>query len=452
MKIRNRLALVFTLSTAFILLGVSLSVYYMALSARKNDFYSRIQERVTVTEKLVLEKENLEPAVYQDIREKFLHTLPDEVEVVEPLSNLAQLDTDRFPAPFLEELKANGYARFQIDDTQGIGQVYAQQGQSYAVIVTAVDQYGIAYTGDLLWLLVIGFGVSVLSVFISGRLFASHALKPIAMKIRQAQNIGAGNLNQRLEVYNKHDELGQLAMTFNGMLDRLQEAFELQRNFVRNASHEIRNPLTAIIGEGEVVLERDRSPEEYKAALINIITEADRLNDLVNDFLDLTRAGSGENMEVVRVDELLWAAHAALDKTRPGHHIKLDLSQMPEDPAGLQVEGNAHLLTVALINLLDNACKFSNNQPVEVSLSAQNGHAQVHINDQGIGIPATDRDRVFEPLYRADNARAFNGTGLGLSIVNRIVTLHNGSLELRSAPGQGTTVSIAIPSGSAAAA
>lgn len=454
MKIRNRLSIVFTLVAGLILLVVSATVYYLSAVSRQSYFAGRLQERVKITEQLYLEKDNLEPDVYQGIRDKFLHTLPEEVELVEPLDQMKIgspiAEANQLPKVFLERLLQEGYAEFESGKRQGVGQIYNRQNEQYAVVVIAVDQHGLAWSRKLRDLLVVGALLSILLVFVLSRVFAQKALKPIAKKIRKAQTIGASNLHQRLEVYNKKDELGQLAIAFNELLDRLEQAFDLQKEFVRNASHELRNPLTTILGEAEVVLERERSKEEYVASVQNIAQEAERLNELVNHFLDLTQTGFDDlenNNARLRLDEVLLVTKATMDKLHPDNKINLDFAALPEDASELIVRGNPDLIKVALTNVMDNARKFSHNEPVVVSLKVKNQQVHVAVADEGVGIKAGDLDRIFQPLFRADNARSFKGTGLGLPMVHRIMELHGGNIRVDSKLGVGTTVSLLFSQG-----
>lgn len=452
MKIRNWISNYFTLLAGIVLIAVSGVAYYASASYRQTNFFTRLNERVTVTEQLFLEKERLSSAVYQEIRDKFLHTLPEEIELVGPLDELIGKATDslakELPSKFIAELQETGYSEFQQGSQQGVGRVYNEGGQQYGVIVMAMDRYGQEHIRNLLHILLIGLITGVLLMWIASRAVARHSLKPIARKIQKAQQIGASNLHLRLRVFNPKDELGQLALAFNNLLDRLETAFAWQKNFVRNASHELRNPLTAILGHAELVLNKPRSPEEYVAALTLIQQESKRLKMLVNNFLEFTQSDSNQAkslQEVLRLDELLLEAKSTVNLTRPNNQIKFDFSQLPEDSLDLVVNGNGHLLQSAIVNLLDNACKFSEDKPVIITLSFTPTHTKVAIQDQGIGIPKNEHLLVFQPMHRAENSRSYQGSGIGLAIAQRVIEMHRGRIELTSKPGEGTLVTLILP-------
>ncbi|MGD1845642.1 MAG: ATP-binding protein [Salibacteraceae bacterium] len=452
MKIRNRLSNFYTLVAGSLLMIISIVIFFASSSYRENAFYQRLSERVQVTEQLFLEKESLSAEVYQSIRDKFLHFLPEEIEyvgTVEQFEKVAQDSlVDVLPSDFVAEVQESGFAEFHKGTKQGAGRLYTHNNRRYAVVVIASDQYGLAYINRLRNLLVVGVGIALLLIWVTSRAVARQALKPIAKKVREAQMIGASNLHLRLEVHNSKDELGQLAIAFNDLLDRLEKAFNWQKNFVRNASHELRNPLAAILGHSELVLRKTRSKEDYVEALQNIHREASRLNHLVNNILQLMPVKDSDmlpSQERLRLDELLLEAQETLRLTRPNNQVRVDWDNMPEDPNSMEIEGNANLLQSALVNLLDNACKFSNNQPVEVAFQQVHNAIELSIRDHGIGIPPEEREKVFQPLHRAGNARGYKGSGLGLALAQRIVELHHGAIELDPRDEEGTRVNLKFP-------
>lgn len=450
MKIRDRLALIYSLAVATVLLALSLFVYYFAATFREREFSNRLAERLIITEQLFLEAENLPESVYQDIRENFLHTLPEEIEIVLPTDSAHTRDSllRHFSADFVEVLLAEGEVQFSGSNWQVMGRVYETTRGSYAVLVAATDVFGITKLNYLRKILIFGVLFSLIAVGLIARYATRQALLPIAETIRKARDIGASNLYLRLEVFNERDEIGELALTFNELLSRLETAFLIQKQFVSNASHEIKNPLTAIMGEAEVVLEKRRTPDEYIDSLQRISREADHLDALVSNLLHLANIGSDETQlrkDPIRIDELLWEVVESLGFRFPKHQIQIDLSALPEDPQQLEFFGNASLLSTALTNLLENASKFSHYKPVVVGISIQEEEILIRIKDQGIGIPESETAFIRQPFYRATNAREFKGFGMGLSLTDRIVAMHGGRLTLENQPTQGTIATIRLP-------
>ena len=450
MKIRNRLALIYSIAVATVLMALSLFVYYFSATFRAKEFSNRLAERLVITEQLFLEAGNMPESMYLDIREKFLHTLPEETETVLWVESAGVRDSlvSLTSAAFADKLLADGEALFESNNRQGVGKIYDTSGGRYVVVVIATDVFGITKLNYLRKILIFGMLISLVAVGLISLYATRQALLPIADTIRKARDIGASNLHLRLEVFNERDEIGELALTFNQMLDRLETAFNIQKQFVSNASHEIKNPLTAIIGEAEVILEKRRSPEEYIEALHTIGRQADHLDALVSNLLHLAKTGFDDaalRKDRIRIDELIWETVQSLSFKDPAHQIQVERLTLPEDPGELEISGNTSLLSTAIVNLLENAGKFSHYQPVTVRLEAGEGKTRIQIEDQGIGIPESEAAYIMQPFYRASNAREFKGFGIGLSLTDRIIHMHGGSLELQKGTHKGTVAIVILP-------
>lgn len=447
MKIRDRLALFLTLSAAGVLLVISIIIYFSSSFYRKQGFINELKVEAKLRQQQ-WQKTNFQGNLQdsQDIRSGV--GLNEKKSLILPLKDKKRTEDSLkavFPAGFVEELFRTGYAEFHENENEGIGWLFQQQKDNILVISAANDRHGKAQLNNLRSLLIGGFFLSLPLLYLFGRLSARQILKPIAGKIQKARRISASNLHLRLNVYNEKDEMGQLAITFNEMLDRLETSFEMQRNFISNASHEIRNPLTAILGEAEVCLERRREPEEYIESLQKISREADRLDALVNNLLSLAKKGFNETQlvqEEIRLDEILLEARMRVDKAYPESRIRLDFSGLPKNPDLVTINGNSNLLRVAFTNLIENACKFSANKEVLVHLSASEKATYIQIIDKGVGIPQDEVKNIFQPFYRARNARSFKGFGIGLSLTDKIIRLHKGQMDIFSEEGKGTTIEI----------
>jgi signal transduction histidine kinase len=296
-----------------------------------------------------------------------------------------------------------------------------------------------------LLLLVLGLA-GLLAALLGSWAIAGRALRPIAHMITSAQTIARSrDFAHRLTVPRHRDELGQLATTFNTMLGSLGQAYQAQQRFVGDASHELRAPLTAIQANLEL-LERmpDMPPADRQEAVAEASREAHRLTRLVADLLTLARADAGSGLRCQRV-ELDQVVLAVLQQARHlvhGQQVGVGLLEP------LWVQGDPDRLQQLLLILVDNAIKYTPaGGQITLSLCRQEGRAVLTVQDSGVGIPALDQPHVFERFYRADPARARDpgGSGLGLAIARWIVDQHGGEITLTSAPGQGTTVTVALP-------
>jgi two-component system, OmpR family, sensor kinase len=299
-----------------------------------------------------------------------------------------------------------------------------------------------------------------------GWVLAGRALRPVDRVTAAAAAIASGDgtatsLSSRLLVPPTNDELSRLSATFNAMLDRLQASFRAQERFVGDASHELRTPLTAIRGNVDVLLRqvrlgrRDLDPTELTPALDDIRRESDRMRRLLEDLLLLARADADAGKEPVgtttihhepvRLDEIAAEAVRSAAALASGQVLEL------EAPRGVEVPGDPDRLHQLMMILLDNAIRHTPpGGRIRVAVVATaDGQARIAVRDEGEGIASEHLPHLFERFYRADGARgrASGGTGLGLAIAQTICRAHGGEISVTSAPDQGATFLVTIPSG-----
>ena len=446
MKISTRLAVTFSVISSAIFIAFGVAVYLLSANHRVDEFQERLKQRVEVTEKIFLEKESFELDELEKVMEEFLHTLPEETEeVLEIVPNHQPVYNYNYPNHVKDKLATNNTVIFEEAEVQGRSKIFKIDGKDYLVIVTAVDHVGTEYLSFLKNLIIILVLIGVPLIFLAGFIATNRALLPITKKIDKANTIGASNLDQRLIVHNAGDELGKMAIAFNKLLDRLQASFEAQKSFIRNASHEIRNPLTAIIGEAEIATSKSRTIEEYQQSLTVILNGGETLNTTVNNLLQLSKVAASEDQikyRLLHFDEFLSEAKESFDFINPLNQITLDVSG---ETGMYPFMGNKNLLKTAVINLLDNACKFSSNSKVEVFLAPQIDRLRLTIKDKGIGIEQADIEKIMRPFFRGNNAIKIKGSGIGLSLSHKIVELHQGTLEIQSQVEIGTEVHVELP-------
>lgn len=286
---------------------------------------------------------------------------------------------------------------------------------------------------------------------------ARNALAPVATMTQQARQLGARNLHERLAVENVDDELGQLAITFNDVLDRIERAMRQQRQFTADASHELRTPLAIIRSEADVTLDGgERTAGEYRESLTTIRDGSEQMSKIVNDLFLLARADAGETLPrpgLLYVDELILDTVRSMRAIAVSRGITVDVVA----PGGVAYAGDEALLRQALVNLLDNAIKYAGERTtVRVSLDSLDRALRIAVADEGPGIPDGDKPFVFDRFYRVSETRgthmsAFGaGAGLGLAIARDIVELHGGTLTLRDTHPDlhsGATFEVLLPTG-----
>lgn len=446
MKISTRLAITFSIIASVIFIAFGLTIYVFESNYRQQSFQERLKERVVITEEIFLEKESFSPIDFEKITNQFLHTLPEETEeVIQIQKNVKPVFKNKYPKEVKSDLSKNNTLEFEYSEIQGESRIFNVKGKDYLIIVTAVDHVGLENLSFLKSIIIILVLLGIPLISIGSFIIARRALLPISKKIDKANTITATNLHQRLKVHNPNDELGNMAIAFNKLLDRLEASFEAQKAFIRNASHEIRNPLTAIMGEAEVINSRVRTTEEYQKSLTTILSEAETLNLTVNNLLQLSKVNANEesiNYQTLQFNDFLIEIKESFDFLNPKNQV---LVSVENDNKEFSISGNKNLLKTAILNLFDNACKFSSNNKVEVILKKDKNWLILTVKDIGIGIEKNDIEKVVTPFYRGNNVIKIKGSGIGLSLTSKIINLHEGVLEINSEIGIGTEVQVILP-------
>ena len=293
-----------------------------------------------------------------------------------------------------------------------------------------------ASNNTVIALLIIWFGMSA-SFFV-----AIRVIKPVTALSKEMSRISENNLKMRVVVPNSKDEIATLAIVFNKMIDKLEKAFESQKNFSADAAHELRTPLTAMIANIEVCqLNEQPSLQEYRDTLDEVLQNAGRLETLVNDLLMMNAANNVILYEIVDARELTERIIVELTPIAGGIRFYNQIGS-------IKLMGNEFLLYRAFFNLLHNAVKY--NKPggeVIVDGMAMDNMSVITVSDTGIGIPTEQIDKIFNSFYCVDKSRSreLGGSGLGLAIVKSIIEKHNGRIDVRSEPGVSTTFTVCLP-------
>jgi two-component system OmpR family sensor kinase len=306
---------------------------------------------------------------------------------------------------------------------------------------------------DMLRLVALAFVGLVLVVtcgaYLGGWWLAASVVRPVHAIIDHAEALQAGSLSQRIDTKAVTSEYARLIQVLNSMLSRLEGAFESQRRFVADASHELRSPLTAMRGELELALRRERSGEEYRSSIASTLEEAERLSRITEDLLTLARSDSGMiRAELRRVDvsELVGEVVERIGARARVEGIDLTF----EATAGSTALADPDLVTRVAWNLLDNALKFSLSEgAVRVSVDRDDRTVVMTIDDSGPGFGEGEAEQVFGRFYRVDRARTpgarSSGTGLGLAIVRAAAEAHGGTVRAMNRPEGGARVVVEIP-------
>jgi signal transduction histidine kinase len=450
MLIRNKLILRFTLLVLAIQLGFSAFIYYFHEATREQRFSQRLAGKGTMTARLLL-RQQPDDVVMRSIRRRDLFTILDEqISIYDPDDHLIYTSADslsqRLNSFYLSRVEPGKPVQFTDGDLEVVGVTHEYNGRYYRVFAAGRDQFGLLQLDKLRLILLVGNAGALVLIILAGWYFADESLKPMARVVGQVERITAGRLSLRVDEGNGTDEIAQLAVTFNQMLARVEQAFEMQKNFLSHASHELRTPLATALGTLETSYAYDTDLTEAKQSTASAVEELKHLVGLTNALLALAKAEDASfRRDTVRLDECLTQALTYCQSKYPTRTVQLEFGELPttgDDP--FLVLGNEQLLTTALLNLLDNACKYSTST-VQVCLGYREANLDVTVQDAGIGIAATELSRVTSALYRAENARYAPGYGLGLTVTQKIAERHGGTLTLVSVPDLGTTATLSLP-------
>jgi len=448
MKIKNRLSLYFTAISAIVLLIVEVVICITFNSLVKSDFYDHLMVRAYVAAQRYLEADEISADSLSHVNGRYLQALPNEVIRFYDDKNSASFIRDKnqfWTNTVINAVRKQKQAAFAEGERQTAGIYYNDNQGNFVILVSAIDRAGKKRTTDLIEsMAILLVGVTAAS-FIISRWFAQKSLQPIDKVIEQMQKVSAGNLSLRVDEGNGKDEISELAHNFNLLLEHLENAFEMQQTFVINASHELRTPITTIIGEIEIALNKLRTHTEYEQVLNSVLTDAERLNGTITSLLELANVDMNYTQPAlapIAMDELIWELNDYWLGKKGKGMFNINILNLPENAEKLQLPANKSLLTIALNNIIGNAFKFSLDKPVQCDFYADEKAIIITITDTGIGIMPEEIGKIFRSFYRGKNVNSYNGNGIGLYVTYKIISLFNGTIAVTSEPGYNTVVTI----------
>ena len=459
MPVRIRITLLFVLFVFIIMSIVCGSIYYISANERVKTMKTRLTNRAITTGRLLARSEIFDPNLIRQfdsltavsLREKIIQVYDSNENEIYRYSDVAG-DRINVEKEELDNLRDRGdEIYFKNGKKEAIAYKYEDSNINIFIISAANDTDGKMNLARLKTILIISFTVGIISALIIGFIFSQRLLRPIKKIADEVSDISVQNLTRRVSTGSANDEWHYLADTFNQLLNKLQEGFELQRRFISNASHELSTPLTSISSQLEVIMEKERSPDEYHKVIRSVYHDVRHMGKLTQTLLEFARASGnkgGLDIDLVRIDEILMRIPSDLVKVNSEYFAILNFENMPENEEQLLVFGNEALLFSAIKNIVINACKYSENHEAIITLSVNQNSIEIKIEDEGIGIPPDEIENIFQPFYRANRNTEGRGFGLGLSMADRIIKLHKGSIKVDSIVNKGTKFTITIPSAS----
>lgn len=455
MKIKYRIAILFTVLVTLILFFVCASIYYFSNLNRELDFRKRIRNRALTTISLLVKVEGIDKELLKRIDENMLISLKEKSVIVYDTKNKEiyryrddGANYERPDASALSYARDNGEYNYTKNHRNVVAVAYRSGQQQYVAVAAAHDKEGEERMSELKFVLIVSFVSGSLITLLSGLIFSSRLVRPIKKITNEVKEISSQNLSRRIILSPSKDELYELSFTFNQLLTRLQESFEIQRRFIANASHELSTPLTSISSQLEITLQNQRTATEYQQIIQSVYDDVKNLNRLTRSLLELAKAsGTSDGMELslVRMDELLMKLPVDMHKTNELYSVQLHFDSFPENEDSLLAFGNGDLLESAVKNVVLNACKYSGNHTANVALNFFNDKLNIVISDNGPGIKKEHQSLIFQPFFRSEKDSSSEGFGLGLSLAYRIIKLHKGDIQFEEATPHGSIFTITLP-------
>jgi signal transduction histidine kinase len=455
MNLKNKLAVNSSLLFAFTVGLVMAGSFLLFRSHMKDLYYDNLEDHAMTTALFYFEKDEIKEinsARYHQIEIQYNRINNESIRVYDAKTKkLFVHDTINIELSdqYLNLIKKEKIAHFKLNGRQFVGLFYKDNQGDFIIVVSGIDSAGNRQL-EILGIMFILFYLAGIPInYLLGTFLAKQTFLPFERVIAKVNTITTENLHSRLEVpqTSGKDEIKELITTFNYLLERLESGIMIQNNFLKNASHELKTPLTIIIGDIDVSLQQPRTNEQYEQILKSLKKDTLHLKSTLDSLLVLSglELSEPQQMETVRIDEILWNVLEKKAIEYPESKVSVNFDAISDDEDLLSIHGNKHMIFIALYNILDNAIKFSSPEQVEVVAFSKEGKIQLKITDKGPGISETDKESIFDLFFRSDNTRHIQGQGLGLFITIQILKLHTINVIVDSELEKGTSISLVFP-------
>lgn len=449
MKIRNRFTLISSLTFSVVFVIASLITYFSFYSYSEKIVYNELQKTCLLTGIFYLEKDELPENQHLIIGQQFRE---NSLEIVTRVYNKENqivygdktLDNN-INKTRLDYIRKNRKLSFKSKHHFYFGSYYHDNQGDFVVFVKKNDTDFKTMTDRLLIIMILVLISGLVSIYLVSRVLSNLAYSPIKNIINQVNEIQASSLDKQIVSPNTKDDVQELIETYNNLLKRLSDTFIIQKNFINYVSHEFKTPLTAISGNLEVFAQKDRTSAEYKEMSQKVLENVYQIEDTMNTLMMLS--GLRDNMElneIFRVDELVWDIN---DQLSASYHLKgqIQIALEVGNDKLLSIQGNSNEIKIALFNIIENAVKYSEGNPIKISLLEQNQQLKIIVEDQGKGISEDDLQFIKQTFYRGKNVSDIKGSGIGLTLANVIFKQNNIEFTITSKKGAGTTVTLVFP-------
>lgn len=435
MTIKSKISLYISIFFSVLFAAICAFVISSFSNFRKEEFRERLREKALTSIKLLIEVQEVDNVLLKIIDQNSINQLYNEKTLIFDANyNLIYSSLDdtkiNWSVNDLKLLRAQKTFFKKDGDNEIYGVFYDSKNEDYFALISANDNYGKRKLNFLIYLLV-GVGIFfIITTWLITFFIIKKQLLPLNRFIKNISGINESNIQTKLEITSESDnEIDLLSREFNFMMTRISKAYQSQKEFTSNASHEFRTPLARISVQLENQIQQ--SDENEKVFLKNIFEDITRLNELINSLLLLSKIEERQSRstERVRIDEILYNSIEKVSAEFQDIRINLKIKEFENMEEALTQDGNQSLLEIAFYNLLKNAYLYSDNKTAAVKIFELDGKLTINISNSGETITPSEQTRLFKPFMRGENAKNKRGLGLGLRIVHRIFSSFNCSIK-----------------------
>ncbi|AYZ14805.1 sensor histidine kinase [Chryseobacterium arthrosphaerae] len=450
MTLRNRFTLISSLSFGIVSIITSAVIFFAYYDSTKIFYFEKLRNTALISAIYYLEKDELPKDRHAQIKKEYNHLIQNNRVAVYNQNNEVtfghNLQDKNIKPAHLQAVRNNKGVQFMSDNQFYYGIFYPDNQGDFVVFVKSPND---SFQSQILRLAIIMLSVLVmglLAIYFLSRYLSKVVYKPVSNVVERINKAEYNNISTAITSTNTNDEIDELIKSYNKLLGRISENVLLQQNFINYVSHEFKTPLAAISGNLEVFAQKDRTPEEYRKVAKESLDNVYEIENILNNLLLMSGMTKLETShKQVRIDELVWKIYEKLEARAKENNSSIKILLQVTKPSLLEIPGNETLLYLALYNIVENAIKYSYDQPVVLRLSEKGDQLCIEISDQGRGIPSDDLVKIAETFYRGKNVDSIKGSGIGLSLSKSIFDHHHIAMNIDSVVNKGTTVTLIFP-------
>ncbi|WP_292008654.1 HAMP domain-containing sensor histidine kinase [Chryseobacterium sp.] len=450
MTLRNRFTLISSLSFGIFSIITFVIVFFAYYDSTKIFYFEKLRNTALISAIYYLEKDELPTNRHAEVKKEYNSLIANRMVAIYDKNDQVtfgkNLNDPNIQEKHLITARTNKRVQFMSDNNFYYGIFYPDNQGDFVVFAKSSND---SFKSQMLRLAIIMLSVLIvglLAIYFLSRYLAKVVYKPISNVVKRINNVDYNNISQAITTTNTHDEIEELIKSYNKLLRRISESVLVQQNFINYVSHEFKTPLASISGNLEVFAQKDRSPEEYRMVTKEALENVYEIENILNNLLLMSGLTKLEDShQQVRVDELIWKIYEKLSAKAKENSSSITINLNVKNSSLLELTGNETLLYLALYNIVENAVKYAEQNPVTVTIQEKDQQLNILVKDQGKGISEEDLGNITDTFYRGGNVENIKGSGIGLSLSKTIFDHHHIIMKITSALDSGTEVLLIFP-------